>query len=56
MKKKKIKIASVSSLEVSLAQKERFNPYMIGYGEHKSAKYPNRATSKRELNSYKQQY
>lgn len=47
-KNKKETIKIMSGIEVSLANRERFNPYQTGYGVHKSVKYPNRTARKAE--------
>lgn len=39
MKAKKISVTQTTSLENTLATKERYNPYQGGYGAHKTDKH-----------------
>ena len=39
----------MNSIEATLHQKPKFNPYQNGYGEWKSLRHPNRNRQKRDL-------
>lgn len=49
MKRGKIKVTTISSIEATLSTKERFNPYVCGYGSFKNEKHPSRAKEKSRL-------
>ena len=46
MKKINESIQILTSMENTMIQKERYNPYQCGTGIHASEKYPKRAKSK----------
>lgn len=46
MKTKKVFVTKTTSLENTLATKERYNPYQGGHGVHKTDKHPSRARRK----------
>lgn len=52
----KIRVLTISSLDATLAKKERFNAYMGGYGAHKTLKHPNRAFTKQDIRKKINQY
>lgn len=58
MRKVREKIQILTSMENTMLQKERFNPYQCGTGIHASEKYPSRAKAKRkwkkEINKFLQ--
>lgn len=53
---KRIIITRLSSLENTFKNKERFNPYVSGYGVHRSKKYPIRAEIKRNTRKEVEKY
>jgi len=56
MSKKRETIKVFGSIENTLKQMPKYNPYQMGYGEHKSVKYKSRAKNKEEARQIIREY